>query len=65
MKRREIEREKLRYAKMTDGFSHGVSFSQGIVIGGEGLSGLLDSGSHGLVIPWMGDKNISIVVSYD
>lgn len=65
MTRREIEREKLKYAKMTDGFSQGVSFSQGMVVGGEGLSGLLDNGSHGLVIPWMGDKNISIVVGAD
>lgn len=65
MRRQEKEREKLSYAKMVDGFSSGVSFSQGMVIGLETMSGLMYGGSHGLVIPWMGDPNISLVVVLD
>lgn len=61
---RRLEKEKENQsARMTDGFSQNVSLSQGLVEGGMGFAGGISSGSHGLVIPWMGNPHIKIVVS--
>lgn len=58
-----IEKEKLKQsARMSDGYSPGVSLSQGLVVGGGNES---NAGSHGLVIPWMGNPHIKIVVGAD
>lgn len=66
MNQRQIERKrKKECARGTIGFGDGVSFSEGLVIGADDLSGLRYQSSPGVVIPWKGNEHIKILISKD
>ncbi len=52
-------------ARGTIGFGNGISFSEGLVIGADGLSGLEHQSSPGVVIPWKGNEHVKILISKD
>lgn len=65
-RQQKLEQQKIKEsARMADGFSRGVSLSQGLVVGADGMSAGADIGAHSVVIPWMGNPHIKIVVSAD
>jgi hypothetical protein len=63
---RQVEKKRRKEcARGTIGFSDGVSFSEGLVIGADSLYGLGYQSSPGVVIPWKGNEHIKILISKD
>ena len=63
---RQIEKKSRKEcARGTIGFGDGISFSEGLLIGADGLSGLEHQSSPGVVIPWKGNEHVKILIGRD
>lgn len=59
------KRKRSEVAKAVVGFSRGVSISDGLVIGADGLTASGHESALGVVIPWMGSPHIKILLTED